>query len=232
MSSQLPFSYEVVRSRRRRTAALTVDMGRVQVRVPALADANWIEAWVRSKVDWVLPRLSSQQQALASHAVRIEQHALFTFEGRALRLNWARGARTRVIATRDALHVVLSQRVSKPEPDAVRERLRQWMAAEAEQTLVARTFELGRQCGLEPAAVRVRDYRRKWGQCTAKREITLNWRLMHLSPALRDYVLVHELCHLAEMNHSPAFWERVARHCPDYRQHRRSLRQCYPFLMW
>lgn len=228
----LPFSYEVVRSRRRRTVAMSIDKGRVQVRVPALADADWIDRWVRSKVDWVLPRLARQQTALESYQIRIEQQAPFLLEGQRLLLSWERGACSRVVPESRYLRVQLSPRVSRPEPQAVRERLRHWMAQQAQERLVARTRELGRCCGLAPAAVRVRDYRRKWGQCTADGQITLNWRVLHLAPPLRDYVLVHELCHLAEMNHGPAFWALVDRHNPDYRQHRSQLRECYPLLLW
>ena len=228
----LPFSYEVVRSRRRRTVALTVDKGRVQVRVPALTDEEWIEAWVRSKADWVLPRLQRQQQALECYRIRIAQQAPFLVEGEPLCLSWSRGACSEVLLEEKRLHVVLSQRVSRPEPVVVRERLRHWMAQRAQVRLEARTRELGQQYGLIPSGVGVKDYRRKWGQCAADGQITLNWRLLHLPPVLRDYVLVHELCHLVEMNHGTAFWARVARHHPDYRQHRAWLNQYYPLLIW
>lgn len=148
----LPFSYEIVRSRRRRTVALTVDKGRVLVRVPALTDGAWIEAWVRSKADWILPRLQRQQQALECYRIRIAQNAPFLMEGEPLRLSWSRGARSQVLMEEGRLRVQLSQRISRPEPVVVRERLRRWMAQQAQVRLEARTRELGQQYGLLPPA--------------------------------------------------------------------------------
>jgi len=232
MATELPFDYEVVRSRRRRTASLMVDMGRVEVRVPALVDADWVERWVRSKADWIVPRLATQAQALERYAVAIEQGGRFTVDGVPRTLSWQRGAKSDVALYDDCLQLTLSRQVRKDEPAAVREQLKRWMAARAAQELSERCLELGDRCGLQPRRVQVRDYRRKWGQCNARGEITLNWRLLHLAPEQRDYVLIHELCHLAELNHGKEFWALVAEHCPDYRQYRRSLSVVYPFLIW
>ncbi|GGB95339.1 hypothetical protein GCM10011352_21780 [Marinobacterium zhoushanense] len=232
MAAELPFSYQVVRSRRRRTASLMVDMGRVEVRVPALADAGWVESWVRSKADWIVPRLETQTQALERHAVVIEQGGRIALEGLAYTLGWCRGATSEVAIADRHLQLTLSSRVRRDETDAARDLLKQWMVKRAGQRLVARCGELGEQCGLTPSSVQIRDYRRKWGQCNARGEIALNWRLLHLPPEQRDYVLIHELCHLAEMNHGRGFWALVARHCPDYRQYRSALSTAYPYLMW
>ncbi|HPP47199.1 MAG TPA: M48 family metallopeptidase, partial [Accumulibacter sp.] len=65
----------------------------------------------------------------------------------------------------------------------------------------------------------------RWGSCSAQGVIRLNWRLLHLPLPLIDYVLIHELAHLLEMNHGPRFWAIVATACPDYQALRRQLRQ-------
>ncbi len=232
MSSELPFTYRVVRSRRRRTASLSIDKGQVEVRVPALTDGHWIEQWVQTKRDWIVPRLQRQTQALEQHGVRIEEGARFWFGGSCYRLRWQRAPRSGVELEGTAIVVSVSTRVSRAEPEAVTELLKQWMVRRAQAELPARCRELGAASGLLPQQVKVRDYRRKWGQCSSRGQITLNWRLMHLAPALRDYVLIHELCHLQQMNHSPAFWALVAGHCPDYRQRRQEIQLAYPYLGW
>jgi predicted metal-dependent hydrolase len=78
--------------------------------------------------------------------------------------------------------------------------------------------------------VLVRNQRTRWGSCSARRTISLNWRLIQTPPFVRDYIIVHELMHLREMNHSQRFWHQVARAYPRWReaeawlkQHRRLL---------
>jgi len=66
--------------------------------------------------------------------------------------------------------------------------------------------------------------RSRWDSCTARGSVRLNWQLIRMPLRLIDYVVVHELAHLAEMNHSPAFWRVVATACPDYMKRRCELR--------
>ena len=90
--------------------------------------------------------------------------------------------------------------------------------------LVEKTAALSRRAGLYPEDVSVRDFKARWGSCDAQKRIKLNWRLSMLPVSLRDYVLIHELCHLKEMNHSAAFWREVQKWCPDFRECRRRLK--------
>lgn len=73
--------------------------------------------------------------------------------------------------------------------------------------------------------VAIRDQRTRWGSCSKKGNLNFNYRLALVPPALLDYVIVHELCHLIEFNHSPAFWSHVARALPEYRTLRTALRK-------
>lgn len=110
---------------------------------------------------------------------------------------------------------------------AVEERMR----ALARQELPMRVAELAATAGLTVRRVQVRDQRTRWGACSRRGTIALNWRLVQVPPAVRDYVIWHELMHLREMNHSQRFWRAVAEVCPDFeaarswlRQHGRALR--------
>lgn len=70
----------------------------------------------------------------------------------------------------------------------------------------------------------IKNHRRKWGSCSIRRNLNFNYRILFLPEALADYVVVHELCHLKEMNHSKRFWHLVALKIPDHRERRRQLR--------
>ena len=94
----------------------------------------------------------------------------------------------------------------------------------ATRELPARLLELADAHGLRVDRVSVRNQRWRWGSCSRNGHICLNWRLAQMPPPIRDYVMIHELMHLKQMNHSPRFWKLVARACPDYETARRWLR--------
>lgn len=73
--------------------------------------------------------------------------------------------------------------------------------------------------------ITIRDQKTRWGSCSARGTLSFNWRLMLAPPAILDYVVVHELCHLTHMNHSAAFWQSVEQVYPDYRTARKWLKE-------
>ena len=95
----------------------------------------------------------------------------------------------------------------------------------ARQELPTRLRELAAECGLSIEHVSIRDQRTRWGSCAASGRISLNWRLVQMPSEVRDYVLYHELMHLRVRNHSPRFWQQVARVCPRYQEARLWLRE-------
>jgi predicted metal-dependent hydrolase len=96
-------------------------------------------------------------------------------------------------------------------PEAIRElRLR------ASRELPQHLHRLAAEHGLRVSRVSVRNQRSRWGSCSPSGHICLNWRLILMPDAVRDYVLIHELMHLRQLNHSRRFWRLVAEACPDY----------------
>jgi predicted metal-dependent hydrolase len=94
----------------------------------------------------------------------------------------------------------------------------------ARHELPKRLLELARDHGLEVGRVSVRNQRWRWGSCSRTGHICLNWRLIRMPAAIRDYVMIHELMHLKRMDHSWKFWKLVERVCPDYKSARQWLR--------
>ena len=104
---------------------------------------------------------------------------------------------------------------------AVEARMRTLAAKE----LVARCWELARTHEMDVSSVTVRNQRSRWGSCSVRKRISLNWRLIQTPSFVIDYIIIHELMHLKEMNHSPRFWDHVARAFPTYREAESWLRR-------
>lgn len=95
----------------------------------------------------------------------------------------------------------------------------------AARELPARTHELAVQHGVSIQSVTVRNQRTRWGSCSARGTISLNWRLIQVPPFVCDYIVLHELMHRRELNHSARFWAHVAAVCPAWREAERWLRR-------
>ncbi len=97
--------------------------------------------------------------------------------------------------------------------------------ARARLELPPRLLELAARHGLTVNRISIRNQRWRWGSCSRSGHICLNWRLITMPDAVRDYVLIHELMHLKRMDHSPKFWKLVAEACPEYQEAREWLRK-------
>jgi predicted metal-dependent hydrolase len=98
-----------------------------------------------------------------------------------------------------------------------------WSLAVTE--LPPRVFEYAMAHQLTVRRVTVRNQRTRWGSCSRRGTVSLNWRLLQAPPFVRDYLILHELMHFREMNHSRRFWRHVERACPDYQAAERWLKQ-------
>lgn len=126
--------------------------------------------------------------------------------------DWALRQRSKLLAAR--------------RPAAVDRALKE----QAQRELPPRLHQLAAENGLSVARVTIRDQRSRWGSCSSRGHIALNYRLMLMPPDVRDYILVHELMHLRQQDHSRAFWRHVEAAFPRFREAERWLRAHGPSL--
>jgi predicted metal-dependent hydrolase len=98
-----------------------------------------------------------------------------------------------------------------------------WLKTQALASLTPRAAHYAAHLDVAPPLVALSNARSQWGVCTEDGTIRLSWRLVHLEPALADYVVAHEVAHLVEMNHSKRFWSLLAKLYPDWRRARHQL---------
>ncbi|MEO0454573.1 MAG: SprT family zinc-dependent metalloprotease [Verrucomicrobiota bacterium] len=107
----------------------------------------------------------------------------------------------------------------------LRPLIESYLQSHARVVLPPRVLELAQERHFSPARITIRNQSSRWGSCSEKGNISLNWRLIQVPPPVCDYVILHELCHLKEMNHSRHFWNLVSHNCPDYKNHELWLKQ-------
>lgn len=129
------------------------------------------------------------------------------------------GSSPRVLVGPEAIEVFASEAANW------RVVLNLWLRRLARKELIERLRLRALTMNLRPSRVGIRDQRSRWGSCSRKGSISLNWRLVMAPPEVLDYVVIHELSHMVEASHSRAFWRVVERWCPDWRQHRCWLRE-------
>lgn len=111
-----------------------------------------------------------------------------------------------------------------------RRALSRWVTRKGREHLVPSLHELAKQTGFQVGPVSIRQQRTRWGSCSRNESISLNAKLLFLPAELTRYVLLHELCHTREPNHSARFWALVESMDPDYRRKRKALREVAAYV--
>ncbi len=228
--------YVLVRARRR-TIGMLVGPDGLEVRAPRWVSLREIEAALQEKGDWIVRKLAEVRdlkRRQMAQAIDWREGATFPYLGQAVRLNMgaapigAEGARMRGpnLVTADSGEQVLYLGLPpQAQPSQVRDAVQSWLMRQARSHFTQRLDHYAAQVGVRWTALGLSGARTRWGSASADGRIRLNWRLMHLQPALIDYVVVHELSHLQVMDHSPSFWDAVGRVMPDYPVRRKELRE-------
>lgn len=105
------------------------------------------------------------------------------------------------------------------------EMVTNWLREKARETLTAKTAEWAQKMGVEFNQIFIKDQRTLWASCSGKKNLNFSYRIVKMPPAVQDYLMVHELCHLTYMNHGAEYWQLVAQFAPDYKLHRRWLNE-------
>jgi predicted metal-dependent hydrolase len=223
--------YRIRRSRqRKKTYQVSIVSGEVVLAVPYRTTNGQAEDMVRQKAEWILAKLDLAPAKPEAPAFLSGEK--LPYRGSDLTL-WVQGVAATATGQPEVSRERRRLKVSVPlglddtiRPQQIEAALMTWYAHRAgeqvDEYLAQWLPVLGN--GTVPT-VRIRNQKRRWGSCSHTGNLRFNWRLAMLEPALTEYVVVHELCHLTHMNHSADFWALVARHLPDVKERRRRLRE-------
>ncbi len=210
-------SYKLVRSRRR-TLGMTIDQRGLRVGAPPRTPLREIERFLQHNTEWVLKKLEHWHGHGKSRHLVIRDGAPLPVLGEEYRVRVEPGANR----VRWAGHTLVLQ--ARPDAD-LRQLARRALRHRALELFTERTARYAAKLHLPPPPVALSNAQTRWGSCSEASGIRLSWRLIHSPLWLIDYVVVHELAHLVEMNHSKRFWAVVERLYPDYQAAREELKR-------
>lgn len=216
-------SYTLKRSGKRRTIGLRIDDDGLTVAMPLRASERWLGGVLQEKADWIVQTLA-RWQSRKPDPIRWEDGAAIPFLGENLTLRVVPslfGSAPMLQGRQLFVHVADGLNHA-----AIEQAVTQWLRREAEVLFRERVAHFAPVLGSAPSELKLSSARTQWGSCTASGTVHLNWQLIKLPLRLVDYVVVHELSHLQQMNHSPAFWAVVKAACPDFKKRRAELRRC------
>ncbi|MBO7927960.1 MULTISPECIES: M48 family metallopeptidase [Pseudoalteromonas] len=225
------FAYQLKKSTRRKTVAIKVHNQNVTVYAPHHVQKKVLDNWLLEKKSWVEAQLQKQLTLVDTKQYPLKDKKIWVFS-EAINLTFQQGNTSTVERQQDGLLITVSARVKHQQQKyqlLLEAYLKEQLTAYIEMRL--NDFCTQMQEAL-PNDLNIAVYKRKWGSCNSKRALTFNLLLIGAPHSIIDYVIVHELAHLRYLNHSKAFWQRVAQFCPDYKASTLWLKQHGMSLQW
>lgn len=216
--------YPIQRSKRRRSIAIKVKNGEVVVQAPQRMPAQQVYAFVQTKQQWIERHLAEQRALLHRLRPREWRHGeRLRWLGEPLELRVQQAYRKHCQRDGSCLVATVTPR-SNPLKEP-RDLVRAWYKEQALLWLDAFFKEWPSTSALQPKSWSVGNFSSKWGHCSRRGDLKFSWKLWLAPEWVVKNVVIHELCHLQEFNHSTRFWQLVAQHSEDYQCAEKWLRQ-------
>lgn len=222
--------YRIKRGRRKKSVAISIsNASQVVVLAPRDLSKEKIREIVHKKSRWILKKQAFFMDLKGQHPkkeyVSGEQ---VLFLGRKYRLKVVETgdgpAAELVLMGRRITIAIKKDMVEEKRKEIIREVLTKWYYSRATEIILQRIKRYSHLLNLEPKKILIRNQNKRWGSCSRSGVLRFNWRISMAPVSIVDYVVVHEICHLNEKNHSGEFWRQVALVLPDYKKRRQWLR--------
>lgn len=219
------FTWALKHEQRRSTKLKISGPAFIEIVAPPGYRQEQAELFIRSKADWILAtakKLAAEASAAAQFSA--EPGGILPFMGDQYLVTVAyHPVRPSVRLDGPLLRVCLPPE-RQGSQTAITYLLINWYAEQARQHLSKKTLTWARIIGVKPISVTIRNQKSRWGSCSSSGSINYNWRVIFAPPQVIDYLVVHELCHLIEPNHSARYWQLVESFLPDCKASRHWLK--------
>ena len=224
------YKYEVTRSKRKTISIIIEPTGLVRILVPNRYADKHIKLLLQEKHNWIVEKLKYFQEKKIQTPDFTEGTKL-DFLGFQYEIQYSQVVKKNEerIIIENSKCIIFARTF---DTENLKEMIENWYRKEATEILKNRMSQIQQKVGKEPSKVSVKTQKKRWGSCTSKGHILLNWRLILAPVEVVDYVILHELCHLHHMDHSPKFWGKVMEFDPHYQNKRKWLKQNGHIIRW
>ena len=202
--------HKVVRSKRRTIALVVGADATLTVRAPMSTPLGYIEDLVRRKLAWINKNIREVQSRPIVRDKRFVSGESFLYLGDPYRLRVVSNAKAPLVFQKEFI-------LAKEQQGSARELLIDWYKQEAGKKIPSRVEWHARRCGMRVGRVKITNAEKRWGSCGKDGSLNFSWKLIMAPLPVLDYVVVHELAHILERNHSDSFWRKVALMSTSYR---------------
>jgi predicted metal-dependent hydrolase len=228
--NNLAFKYSIRRSQRVKNTRLVVTPDKIEVVAPPSVSERKIHAFVKSKQDWVIVArdkvVENKQSIKKQRPDSYTDGVIVPYKGQdiALRLKPEKANSLKIEANNQELNLYLpSQFIANNE--FIRQTLIDWLKAQALKAVEECVGQYAQKYSLHPRFIRIKTQKSRWGSCGIHNDININWLLILAPTEVLEYVVIHEICHIKERNHSARFWRLVEAHLPEYQKQRNWLKK-------
>lgn len=214
---------EIVKSNRKTLSLCVMKDGKVIIRAPLKIKNDDINKFVIQKQAWLSEKISVIENNKNKYGDVITYNKLL-FLGQKYTMSYDKSKK---ITIGDNNQILLPMGVEKAKLSKL---IKSWYIKQAKEIIKNRSNEISNKIKLFPTLIKFSNSKGRWGSCSSKSIISYNWRLIMLPPDVIDYVIIHELCHMIEFNHSKKFWELVQAFMPNAKARRVKIKE-FSFLL-
>jgi len=214
-------TYTLKRSGKRRSIGLRIDDRGLTISAPLRASEKWLHSVLQDKANWVVEKLDGWQKRKPPSTIWRDGETI-DYLGEQMVLRVAQSLFASPLERRGRELWMFVEDAG--DTALVEQMVSCWYRSEALRSFEQRAVHYAQLLNVAPQAIKLSSAKTQWGSCTVSGTVRLNVELVKLPLRLIDYVVVHELAHLLEMNHSAAFWGIVESVCPDYARSRSELK--------
>ncbi len=211
---------KVIQRSSRRSLAITInEKGDLIVKAPYQMTLDEIFSFLNKKQKWIEDR-QTRIKSILSQNYQLVNYQKVLFLGKQYQVCFSKGIETPYL-TQDALILNYTKSLA-----VVKAQIKDFLTNSCDDILIPRISKIASKIGVSYTSIKIVSSKVKWGMCDNNHNLYFNFKLLMLSPQLIDYVIVHELCHIKQLNHSPKFWKLVGKYLPDYKDCQKQMKDC------